>query len=176
MLPLRSDCLKKFAECGIMRYSRDGAFLRVTLMSNFACVDCKTCPIRDRCKTICETIERLLPSMEQGRVDYEDLPRIYEGKMVTNLILDNEDLLSPRQQDIVRLYYRESMKQVDIGKALGITQQAVAAALKSVRTRFMRMYRKRRTFYDETERGKFSEIEELPTVHVSGVTDGLAKT
>jgi len=114
--------------------------------------------------------------MEQGRVDYEDLPRIYEGKMVTNLILDNEDLLSPRQQDIVRLYYRESMKQVDIGKALGITQQAVAAALKSVRTRFMRMYRKRRTFYDETERGKFSEIEELPTVHVSGVTDGLAKT
>ena len=145
-------------------------------MSNFECVDCKTCPIRDRCKTICETIERLLPSIEQGRVDYEDLPRIYEGKMVTNLILDNEDLLAPRQQDVVRRYYRESIKQADIGKALGITQQAVAAALKSVRTKFMRMYRKRRNLYDETERGKFSEIEELPTVHVPGVTDDMEKS
>lgn len=138
--------------------------------------DCRTCDIRERCRTICETIGALLPSMEQGRVDYEDLPRIYEGKVVTNLILDNEDLLAPRQREIVRLYYRETMKQADIGSALDITQQAVAAALKAVRMRFMRMYRKRRKFYDETEGEKFSMTEELPTLRVQGTTDDLDKS
>ncbi len=138
--------------------------------------DCKTCDIRERCRTICETIGALLPSMEQGRVDYEDLPRIYEGKVVTNLILDNEDLLAPRQQEIVRLYYRETMKQADIGSTLDITQQAVAAALKAVRMRFMRMYRKRRKFYDETEGEKFSMMEQLPTLRVQGATDDSDKS
>jgi len=114
--------------------------------------------------------------MEQGRVDYEDLPRIHEGKVVTNLILDNEDLLAPRQQEIVRLYYRETMKQADIGSVLDITQQAVAAALKAVSMRFMRMYHKRRKFYDETARGKFSMIEELPTVRVQNATDDSDKS
>ena len=138
--------------------------------------DCRTCDIRERCKAICETIGALLPSMEQGRVDYEDLPRIYEGKVVTNLILDNEDLLAPRQREIVRLYYRETMKQADIGSVLDITQQAVAAALKAVRMRFMRMYRKRMKFYDETEGGKFSIIEKLPTLRVQGITDDSDKS
>ncbi len=138
--------------------------------------DCRTCDIRERCRTICETIGALLPSMEQGRVDYEDLPRIYEGKVVTNLILDNEDLLAPRQREIVRLYYRETMKQADIGSVLNITQQAVAAALKAVRMRFMRMYRKRRKFYDEAEGEKFSMTEELPTLRVQGTTDDLDKS
>lgn len=138
--------------------------------------DCRTCDIRERCRTICETIGALLPSMEQGRVDYEDLPHIYEGKVVTNLILDNEDLLAPRQREIVRLYYRETMKQADIGSTLDITQQAVAAALKAVRMRFMRMYRKRRKFYDETKGEKFSMTEELPTLRVQGTTDDLDKS
>jgi predicted DNA-binding protein YlxM (UPF0122 family) len=104
--------------------------------------------------------------MEQGRVDYEDLPRIYEGRIITNLILDNENILTERQREIVRLYYRESMKQEDIGAELSITQQAVAASLKAVRTRFLDMYRKRRSFYDDLERKKLGDVGEMGGVHL----------
>ncbi len=114
------------------------------LDASIQCEDCNNCPIRERCERICDTIEEMLPSMEQGRVDFEDLPRIHEGRIVTNLVLDNEDILTERQGEIVRLYYRENMLQGRIGAALNITQQAVADSLKSVRRRFMRMYRKRR--------------------------------
>ena len=124
------------------------------------CNDCRTCPIYVRCQAICEKIEALIPSVERGRVDYEDLPRIYEGRIVTNLILDNEDLLTDRQREIVRLYYRESLMQEDIGQTLSITQQAVAAALKAVRMRFMRMYRKRRTHFEQVEPEKQASPEE----------------
>lgn len=135
------------------------------------CQDCRACGIRERCRAICEVIETILPSMEQGRVDFEDLPRIYEGRVVTDIILDNEDLLAPRQKEIVRLYYRESSNQEEIGTTLGITQQAVADALKAVRTGFMRMYQKRKTQFDATERGKYDEIEDLPAINIPGVTD-----
>jgi len=124
------------------------------------CNDCRTCPIYARCRAICEKIEALIPSMERGRVDYEDLPRIYEGRIVTNLILDNEDLLTDRQREIVRLYYRESLMQEDIGHTLSITQQAVAAALKAVRMRFMRMYHKRRAHFEQVEIEKQPSPEE----------------
>ncbi len=124
------------------------------------CNNCHTCPIYARCQAICETIEALLPSIERGRVDYEDLPRIYEGRIVTNLILDNEDLLTDRQREIVRLYYRESLLQEDIGRTLSITQQAVAAALKAVRMRFMRMYRKRLTHFEQVEVERQASPEE----------------
>jgi len=140
-------------------------------MISQTCQDCRTCGIRERCRAICETIETILPSMEQGRVDFEDLPRIYEGRVVTDIILDNEDLLAPRQKEIVRLYYRESSNQEEIGTTLGITQQAVADALKAVRTGFMRMYQKRKVQFDATERGKYDEIEDLPTINIPGVTD-----
>ncbi len=108
------------------------------------CENCDQCPIRQRCKEICDTIETLLPSMERGRVDFEDLPRLYEGRIITNLILDNEDILTDRQREVMQLYYRESLLQQQIGAQLKITQQAVASTLKAVRTRFMHMFKQRR--------------------------------
>jgi predicted DNA-binding protein YlxM (UPF0122 family) len=135
------------------------------------CQDCRTCNIGDRCRAICEAIEAVLPSMEAGRVDFVDLPRIYEGRVITNIILDNEDMLPPRQKEIVRLYYREASNQEQIGETLGITQQAVADALKGVRGRFMRMYQKRKAQFDAVERGKYDEIEDLPAINIPGVTD-----
>jgi predicted DNA-binding protein YlxM (UPF0122 family) len=144
-------------------------------MISETCQDCRTCGINDRCRAICETIEAILPSMERGRVDFEDLPRIYEGRIITHLILDNEDILAPRQREIVRLYYREASNQEDIGTALGITQQAVADSLKAVRLRFMRMYRTRKGHYDTTERGRYDEIEDIPAIHFPDVTDGENK-
>ncbi len=122
------------------------------------CENCNDCPIRERCERICDTIEETLPSMERGRVDFEDLARIHEGRIVTNLVLDNEDILTERQSEIVRMYYRENMLQGQIGASLGITQQAVADSLKSVRHRFMRMYKKRRAeIGTSTRKGQVAE-------------------
>ena len=91
---------------------------------------------------MCPQIEELLPSPEQGRVDPEDLPRIAQGRLVTNLILDHEDELTGRQKEIVRLYYRESRMQKDIASLLAITQQAVADCLTRLRQQIFRRIRK----------------------------------
>lgn len=96
-------------------------------------VSCRECPVRNICSKICDPVEAVLPSMEQGRVDFEDLPRIWRGRIVTRAILDNTHLLTELQQEIVRLYYRESLLQREIGKKLGITQQAVNDHLKRIR-------------------------------------------
>ena len=72
--------------------------------------------------------------MEQGRVDYEDLLRIYQGRMMTHALLDNLDMLTARQQEVVTLYYREVLSQQEIAEKLGISQQAVADALQRART------------------------------------------
>jgi DNA-directed RNA polymerase specialized sigma24 family protein len=71
--------------------------------------------------------------MEQGRVDSEDLPRIWRGIMFTRAILDNDHLLTPRQRDVVRLYYREQLQQKEIASIFGVTQQAVNDALEKAR-------------------------------------------
>ncbi len=67
--------------------------------------------------------------MEAGRLDHEDLERIHQGRTMTHAILDNTDLLTERQQQVVQLYYRENLQQREIAEALSITQQAVGDAL-----------------------------------------------
>jgi RNA polymerase sigma factor (sigma-70 family) len=71
--------------------------------------------------------------MEEGRLDFEDLPRLYQGRIMTHAILDNIDLLSPHQQRVVQLYYRENLGQQEIAARLTISQQAVGDALKRAR-------------------------------------------
>ena len=67
--------------------------------------------------------------MERGRIDYENLERIYQGRIMTHALLDNVELLTKRQQQVVQLYYRENMAQEEIARALAITQQAVNDSL-----------------------------------------------
>jgi len=67
--------------------------------------------------------------MEKGRVDAEDLPRLYMGIRTVNVLLENTHLLTDRQQQVVQLYYREAMQQQEIAQRLKVTQQAVADAL-----------------------------------------------
>jgi DNA-directed RNA polymerase specialized sigma24 family protein len=94
---------------------------------------CSGCRRRLQCRAICPQLDELLPSPEEGRVDREDLPRIAQGRLVTSLILDHEDDLTPRQREVVRLYYRESLLQKDIASLLAITQQAVTDCLTRLR-------------------------------------------
>ena len=90
---------------------------------------CSRCPVRSGCLKICDLIENLIPSMEKGRVDSEDLPRLYMGIRTVNVLLENTHLLTPRQQQVVQLYYRESLQQQEIAERLRVTQQAVADSL-----------------------------------------------
>lgn len=94
---------------------------------------CSVCPLRPGCGKICEVIEGLLPSPERGRVDPEDLPRLYLGMQLTRALLDNTHLLTQRQQQVVQLYYRESLQQYEIAEKLKVTQQAVNDSLKRAR-------------------------------------------
>ncbi len=67
--------------------------------------------------------------MTAGRIDHEDLARLYQGRIMTHAILDNVEILTPRQQEVVQLYFRENRQQVEIAEALHISQQAVGDAL-----------------------------------------------
>ena len=96
---------------------------------------CYRCPERPTCTEICADVEDILPGMDQGRVDPEDLPRLWRGIMFTRAILDNEHLLTRHQQDVVRLYYREQLQQKEIATLCGVTQQAVNDALEKARLR-----------------------------------------
>lgn len=123
------------------------------LHGEFACLECHACPVRPTCTRICDEIEAQLPSMETGRVDYEDLPRLYAGMVMTRIILDHEDDLTERQREVVRLYYREAHEQKEIAAQLKITQQAVSDHLEAVRERLWSLFRKNRTFAKVTEAG-----------------------
>lgn len=94
---------------------------------------CRVCPLRSSCRSICEVIEAILPSPERGRVDAEDLPRLFSGMRMVRALLDFAHLLTDRQQEVVRLYYRESLQQQEIAERLGISQQAVHDSLRRAR-------------------------------------------
>ena len=105
---------------------------------------CFHCPLRRTCIAICERVEAILPSLESGRVDPEDLERLHQGRLMTHAILDNAELLTERQQQVVQLYYRENRQQDEIAQALSITQQAVhdtlARARKTIGEKLKRYY------------------------------------
>jgi DNA-directed RNA polymerase specialized sigma subunit len=104
---------------------------------------CSRCRRRLSCRGICPQLEEVLPSPDQGRVDKEDLPRLAQGRLVTNLILDHEEELTERQREIVRLYYREAKLQREVAAVLHITQQAVADCLARLRQQIFTRIRKR---------------------------------
>jgi predicted DNA-binding protein YlxM (UPF0122 family) len=110
------------------------------------CRECPSCDIRELCSKICDDLESLLPSMETGRVDYEDLPSLYVGRIMRRIILDNEELLTKRQREVVQLYYREGHLQKEISRRLSISQQAVSDHLEAVRTRLWKQFQKNREF------------------------------
>ncbi|HIN79848.1 MAG TPA: hypothetical protein EYN00_02095, partial [Planctomycetes bacterium] len=74
-------------------------------------------------------------------VDAEDLPRLYMGMQMVRTLLDNAHRLTPRQQHVVRLYYRESLMQKEIAERLQVTQQAVHDALSRARLSVGRWFR-----------------------------------
>ncbi|MGE4620135.1 MAG: sigma factor-like helix-turn-helix DNA-binding protein [Planctomycetota bacterium] len=90
---------------------------------------CRSCPIRSRCQKVCDLVENVLPSMEKARVDAEDLSRLFMGVRMVNVMLDNTEMLTSRQKEVVQLYYRESLMQQEIAKKLQVSQQAVADSL-----------------------------------------------
>lgn len=86
---------------------------------------CTSCPERGTCTALCDDMNAILPGMDQGRVDPEDLPRLWRGIMFTRAILDHEDILTGKQQLVVQCYYRERLQQREIAALLKVSQQAV---------------------------------------------------
>ena len=108
---------------------------------------CHNCPLRRTCIQTCLYVEAQLPSPEAGRVDHEDLPRLYQGMMMTRAILDNVEMLTRRQQEIVQLYFRENLQQQQIAESLGISQQAVGDSLARARATIGTKLKKFSTFF-----------------------------
>ncbi|MHC4936791.1 MAG: sigma factor-like helix-turn-helix DNA-binding protein [Planctomycetota bacterium] len=121
-LPAGDAGVERFAVDGVV----DGAALRQGPI-------CRICPLRSSCRAICEVVEALLPSPERGRVDAEDLPRLFSGIRMRRALLDMSHILTERQQEVVRLYYRESLQQHEIASLLGVSQQAVHDSLRRAR-------------------------------------------
>ncbi len=71
--------------------------------------------------------------MEAGRLDPEDLLRLWRGMMFTRAILDHEDILTEKQREVIRFYYREQKEQKEIAAILNVSQQAVNDALERAR-------------------------------------------
>ena len=71
--------------------------------------------------------------MEAGRVDHEDLIRLYQGMVMTRALLDHQELLTERQREVVDMYFRENLQQQQIAEKLGISQQAVGDSLQRAR-------------------------------------------
>lgn len=57
-------------------------------------------------------------------------------KILLNVI-KNE--LTPRQKEIIMLYYFKNLDSIEIGKQLGITPQAVSAAMSRAKMRIFRI-------------------------------------
>jgi len=102
---------------------------------------CGVCALFPSCNAVCSVIAELLPSLERGRLDPEDLPRLHLGIRLTNAILDHEEVLTHRQREVVQLYYRESLLQHEIAERLNISQQAVNDSLQRARTAIGRFLR-----------------------------------
>lgn len=58
-------------------------------------------------------------------------------KKVLLNVIKNE--LTPRQKEIIMLYYFKNLDSVQIGKRLGISQQAVSAAMSRAKMRIFRI-------------------------------------
>jgi RNA polymerase sigma factor (sigma-70 family) len=108
---------------------------------------CHECPLRRTCAHVCVHVEGQLPSLEAGRVDHVDLERFHQGRIMTHAILDNMEILTARQQEVVQLYYRENRQQAEIARILGITQQAVGDTLVRAKTAVGRRLKGFYTFF-----------------------------
>lgn len=110
---------------------------------------CAICPHREICLRICDPVEEILPSMEAGRIDREDLPRLWHGRLVTHVLLDNIDILTERQKLVVNMYYRECLLQKEIAERLHISQQGVNDALQRAKAAVGRKLKGYFTFLPE---------------------------
>lgn len=96
---------------------------------------CSNCPKRDSCKKICERLEKMLPSMERGKlhggkIKTDDLKELVRRMGVVRTILDFRDRLSGRQRQVVDMYFNEGLTQSEIAKRLGIAQKNVCEYMK----------------------------------------------
>ena len=99
---------------------------------------CRNCPRRERCSRICPEVEKLLPSMDAGRLNHgrlkkEELLRMIREIVSTRRMIAARDRLSGRQREVFDLYYNEGLTQREIAKRLGIAQKNVCTYMQRAR-------------------------------------------
>ena len=98
--------------------------------------ECKTCPRRRECQGRCAR----LPHRDRWGREMRSLRRTWEGRMLTQKILDIEDSLPPQLAEIAQLYYRQGLTQKQMAAQLGITQGSVSRALSRLHAFVHRRY------------------------------------
>ena len=98
--------------------------------------ECKTCPRRRECQGRCAR----LPHRDRWGREMRSLRRTWEGRMLTQKILDIEDSLPPQLAEIAQLYYRQGLTQKQMAVQLGITQGSVSRALSRLHAFVHRRY------------------------------------
>ena len=99
---------------------------------------CEGCPKRDHCTSICDDIARLLPAADGGT--WARLNAI--DRSVVWRIQENEDILTPRQHLVARLYFRFGFTMSDIACVLRVSEQCVCDTLSGIRRKIEKSSRK----------------------------------
>ncbi len=99
---------------------------------------CSNCTRKRTCQGRCAR----LPHRDRWGKRMVSLKRTWEGRMLTQKILDIEDTLPPRQKEVAQMYYRLGLTQVRIAEQLGVTQGSVSRTLARIHARVHRQYHK----------------------------------
>ena len=95
---------------------------------------CSDCPEGDSCKSICPKVEKLLPPEEgRQRADLHPLDR-----SVVWRVQDCEEILSPRQRLVARLYHRMGLNHEEIAGVFEVQRPAVTKMLKRIRKKILK--------------------------------------
>lgn len=113
-------------------------------MSN---MDCTGCERRHRCKTLCDTMRKQVPSvigrdgnlLGNRQFVAHQLPALHLERKALFVMLEHRHKLKRRQRQIFRMYYNKNMSTREIGRKLGINHRTASEYLKRARTSLARM-------------------------------------
>lgn len=110
---------------------------------------CKTCPLREKCASPCESLESLLPQPDDGRAhalhrsNARDYARqLYAQMVAARVATSHRHLLRGRQRQVFDLTYNELCTEAEAGRRLHITRRVAGRHLQRARRKIWQSLRK----------------------------------
>lgn len=101
---------------------------------------CNHCPLRDTCKSPCQTLEALLPDPDAGRVHalhrkdaWAYCKQLAAQMTAARILTSHRRKLRGRQRRVFDLTYNELLPEAAIGQRLGISRRAAGRHLQRAR-------------------------------------------